>query len=252
MQRVRGVDLQGALSILLGGDVPRVKREQVIREDEPPAITISYVGAIISPHLMVYLSERKILPIIAQRWLVELGISFTRGKHPDKVYRLLGWKNDSGGFEMRNRFFKVSNSPKNITTIRRGTKEIALFEGWPDFLTALSVNNIEDTPMDTIVLNSLSFLPSIMSWLAGKKIYGYLDNDEAGDDAMAEMLVEGVDVIDCRGRYKGFKDFNEKITDGKLTKVRINKESDVPDTDRRRGLNTQEQGDQVTQIRTES
>ena len=219
VQKVRGVKMDEALNILLTGNAPRVKREYVPIEQEPPAISISYVGGIVSPHLMLYLSERKISPVIAQKWLVELGISFTKGKHPDKVYRLLGWKNDSGGFEMRNRFFKVSNSPKNITTIRRETSDLALFEGWPDFLTALSINKITDTNMDVIVLNSLSFLSAVMPWLKGRRVYGYLDNDEAGDDAIQEMSIEGIDVVDCRGRYKGFKDFNDKITDGKFTKV---------------------------------
>jgi len=207
VQQMEGVNLPKALDIVLGQEHIQ-KREQKPLQEQEPAIKIHAIRPIISSSLMSYLIQRKISLDIAKKWLKELDISFTYGKHPDKVYTVLGWRNDSSGFEIRTSFFKLSNSPKNITTIKGSVHDrVLLFEGWPDYLTYLSMWG--EQPYDTIVLNSVSFLPSIIPMIRGKIIHSYLDNDAAGDDAVALLRTESFKVIDCRISYKGNKDLNE-------------------------------------------
>ena len=70
----------------------------------------------------------------------------------------LGFKNDSEGYELRNEFFKGSNTPKDVTTFKNKAKKVAVFEGFFDFLSFISLlskNEIKETSF--CVLNSLSF-----------------------------------------------------------------------------------------------
>jgi hypothetical protein len=66
------------------------------------------------PALLRYLSERNIDLCIARKECVELHFS-----HNGKNYFAIGFKNKSGGYEVRNRFFKGCMSPKDITHIRQ-------------------------------------------------------------------------------------------------------------------------------------
>ena len=71
------------------------------------------------PALLRYLSERKINLYIARKECAELHFS-----HNCKNYFAIGFKNKSGGYEVRNRFFKGCMSPKDIT---RTLKKMPIF-----------------------------------------------------------------------------------------------------------------------------
>ena len=64
------------------------------------------VGELNHAALLRYLSERKIDLCIARKECVELHFS-----HNGKNYFAIGFKNKSGGYEVRNRFFKGCMSP---------------------------------------------------------------------------------------------------------------------------------------------
>ena len=212
------VNLPRALDIILKGT--SVASHTFDREKaKDPSIIIKRKSGIVSSDLIVYLAQRKISPVIAQKYLVELVFSFPQGQYPFKDYVALGFKNDSGGYEIRSRFFKICSPPKNITTLKGRSKDIVLFEGFMDFLSHQT--KYGDLGSKTvIVLNSLSFLPSILPMLRGKRVYSYIDKDKAGDEATEMMKDEGVDVLDCRISFIGFKDINEQLTNGKSTKMR--------------------------------
>jgi hypothetical protein len=211
------VDLKKALDIILTGQ--RFVTHTYEREkNNDPAIIIRHVGGIISSELMVYLSQRKISPSVAQKYLKEVTFSFPMGKNPDKNYVALGFQSDKGGFELRSKFFKICSPPKSITTLKGKSKDIVLYEGFMDFLSHQT--KYGDLGSKTIiVLNSLSFLPAVIPALRGKKVYSYIDKDRAGDEATAMMKDEGVDVLDCRISFIGYKDINDQLTNGKSTKV---------------------------------
>ena len=211
------VNLPKALDIILNGE--SISAHTFDREkNNDPAIVIRRVGAIISPELMIYLSQRKISPLIAQKYLKEVMFRFPYGKFPEKDYVALGFKTDSGGYEIRSRFFKICSPPKSITTLKGKSKDVVLYEGFMDFLSHQT--KYGDLGSKTvIVLNTLSFLPAVIPALRGRKVYSYIDKDKAGDDATELMREEGVSVVDCRINFIGFKDINEQLTNGKLSKV---------------------------------
>ncbi len=48
----------------------------------------------------------------------------------------MGFKNNFGGFELRNKYFKGSSSPKEITLISNNSPDrLNVFEGFMDFLS---------------------------------------------------------------------------------------------------------------------
>ncbi len=44
-----------------------------------------------------------------------------------KIHYAIGFKNDIGGYELRNPLVKLSSSPKGITTIKNGSETVAVF-----------------------------------------------------------------------------------------------------------------------------
>lgn len=81
-----------------------------------------------SHSLLRYLEQRNIPAEIANEFCGEV-----RYQLNSKTYFGIGFKNDSGGYEIRNPYFKTSSSPKDITTTNNGSEEAAIFEGFIDF-----------------------------------------------------------------------------------------------------------------------
>lgn len=190
--------------------------EPVIRDKEN--IEILSVSEVHTPYLVDYIAQRKIMPTVAQKWLVELEIRFPFGKYPERTSRLLGFKNNSGGYEMRNKFMKIGNSPKDVTTIKGSSHEcINLYEGFFSFLSDCTLRGTPDQPCDAVILNTLSFLPQMLSfWGKDVFIYSHLDNDTAGDKATKLLQDSGIPCHDMRSVYKGYNDLNDLICDKPL------------------------------------
>ncbi len=119
----------------------------------------------------------------------------------------IGFKNDLGGFELRNKYYKGCTRPKGITTINPNakSKKLSIFEGFMDFLSAITYYKI--VPTETvIVLNSVSFMNSIeFDKYEVIKFWG--DNDEAGNRCFKEIPKNK--AKDMRGIYANHKDFND-------------------------------------------
>ena len=158
------------------------------------------------PALLEYLKERN----------VENQTQFLQEIHyrmNDKNYFGIGFKNDSGGYEIRNKFAKICLGKKDISTIKNESKSVKVFEGFFDFL---SFKNIEGylgkEPSDYIILNSVSMIYKAQKNLEDyKNIELYFDNDEAGNRAVEILKKELNNVEDGRILYSGFKDLNEYL-----------------------------------------
>ena len=156
--------------------------------------------------LLEYLNERK----------VANQTKFTQEIHyrmNGKNYFGIGFKNDSGGYEIRNKFAKICLGKKDISTIKNESKSVKVFEGFFDFL---SFKNIEGylgkEPSDYIILNSVSMIYKAQKNLEDyKNIELYFDNDEAGNRAVEILKKELNNVEDGRILYSGFKDLNEYL-----------------------------------------
>ncbi len=181
-------------------------------------IEILQVKPITSSALLQYIHERKITEEIASHFCRQVHY-----KVNDKTYYSIGFKNDAGGYELRNRYCKNSTHPKAITTIRNGRAKIAVFEGFFDFLSLIVLFPQTTKPeFDFCILNSLSLFESARFVLEQyQAIHLYLDNDRAGQNCCGYAASLHPKYIDESGRYHGNKDVNEWL-------IEMHKQSSKP------------------------
>ena len=156
------------------------------------------------PALLDYLKSRNVED--QKKWVEEVHYRMN-----DKNYFGIGFKNDSGGYEIRNAYSKICLGKKDITSIKNDSKEVRIFEGFFDFLSFKKVENyLEKETSDYIILNSVSMVHKIKKALENyNNIELYFDNDEAGTRAVELVKNEMKSAEDGRILYSGFKDVNE-------------------------------------------
>jgi len=170
-------------------------------------ISIRRVQPITSIPLIQYVRQRGIPLDTAERYLKEVHYDL-KGKN----YYALGFRNDAGGYELRNKYIKASSSPKTSTFIDNKSSELAVFEGFFNFLSHQAINrNSQQPATNFLVLNSLSFLDNnIPRMTAHDRVKLYLDNDKAGDKATKQALkIDCQKFSDERKLYAPSKDLNE-------------------------------------------
>ena len=105
-------------------------------------------------------------------------------------------------------YFKGCIAPKAVTTIKRGTDCLQIFEGFMDFLSWQVLN--PSSTSDAIVLNSLTLLPRIQKKIKSyKQVESFLDNDDAGRKSFEVLKQFCPYIIDGSVRYRTHKDINE-------------------------------------------
>ena len=173
------------------------------------------------PALLRYLNERKINPHIARKECVELYFS-----NNGKRYFAIGFKNKSGGYEIRNQFFKGCISPKDITHIRQqgeARSTCYVFEGMMDYLSFLMIR-VQKFPtypsleaQDYVILNSTSNVAKAIYALHDyERISCLLDNDDAGRKAtVAIENALGYRVRDASYLYSEYNDLNDYLCGAK-------------------------------------
>ncbi len=178
--------------------------------ENEPENRIKIVGDAIlsSSALLRYLTQRRIPINIADQYLQEV-----RYKLKDKIYYGIGFKNDLGGFEIRNPYFKGSSSPKGITTITKGADEVIVFEGFTDFLSFKAIHqNERDDRFDFVVLNSISFFENARPFMEKHAaIRLFLDRDAAGQNCSRYALSLSSKYKDESSLYQNHKDFNDWV-----------------------------------------
>lgn len=209
VQELHHCDFNEAVDKILGNKANFEHPELKAVERDKPNIEILEVLSLSDPKLMSYIAGRQISPVVAQKWLKEARIRFPYGKSPDRVHTVLAWRNDSGGYEFRNNFLKISNAPKNLTSINKDTFDVNLFEGWPDALTLLTIKKGVEFFHTTYILNSASFFEVLVPFLYGHRINYFGHNDATGDKILARIKEEKIQVKDYRYLYKNYKDYND-------------------------------------------
>lgn len=182
--------------------------QQMPAEERAAAITIDKTRSCgRNPIITAYLRERGIEPHIAALTPNLCEVYYTVG---DNRYFGVGFRNDSGGYELRNKYFKGCSGHKDITTLDHGSDSVLVLEGFMDFASVQAYQQ-ESVKMDVVVLNSTAMLEKAMPFLARhKKVHAALDNDRAGDEATAKIKERlGDRVVDERPNYAQHKDFNE-------------------------------------------
>ena len=196
--------------------VPNVKKQEL-----PPVFSDISVVPLHSTALLTYLLERKIDTNVARNECVEVHYACNC-----KRYYAIGFRNRSGGYELRNRWFKGCIAPKDISHIRQEgdneNKNCLVFEGFMDYLSFLTLRKHGRLPCldamehDFIVLNSVSSIGKALPLLREyDKTVCLLDNDSAGRNAFASLYkaLNG-NAEDMSYLYEGFKDLNDYLMDG--------------------------------------
>jgi hypothetical protein len=122
-------------------------------------------------------------------------------------------KNNSGGYELRNEYFKGSSSPKNVTIINNNSENINVFEGMFSFLSFQTLQQNNSIVLtDFLVLNSLSFFEKSRNVMEQhQRINLYLDRDNAGLKHRQDALNWSKKYIDKSQLYQHHKDLNDYL-----------------------------------------
>ena len=156
-----------------------------------------------NPYLLRYLAARAIPLPVASAYCSEVLF-----QNMNRIYYAIGFVNDALGWEIRNMYFKGCIAPKAVTTIKRGTDRLQIFEGFMDFLSWQVLN--PSSTSDAIVLNSLALLPRIQEKTKGyKQVESFLDNDDAGRKSFEVLKQFYPQIIDGSVNYRTYKDLNE-------------------------------------------
>jgi len=187
---------------------PLAPHSQTVPSAPQRRIKIANEFSLSSRNLIRYLEHRRIAIEVAQKYCLEV-----RYQLGTKTYYGIGFRNDLGGFEIRNPYYKLSSSPKGITTFRNGAKEVIVFEGFIDFLSFKTMHqNLLDNQYDFLILNSVSFFESARAFLEEHhRIILFLDRDKTGQNCSQYACSLSEKYEDHSSLYRLHKDFNDWI-----------------------------------------
>ena len=132
----------------------------------------------------------------------------------NKNYQAVGFENKSGGYELRNNWFKGSSTPKDVSFIDNDSNKLYVVEGFMDFLSIEQLKSKTPafgTDADFLILNSLSFMQRSLDLLTTHETFLFLDNDQAGNTAKKNLHSSHIPFMDCSGFYSTHKDVNEYL-----------------------------------------
>ncbi len=170
-------------------------------------IEIIKVQDIIHPALIQYLHSRSISTAIANTYCKEVWYQYKVSE-----FFAIGLKNNKGGWELRNKIFKNSSSPKTYTYIQNNNKQLIILEGMFDLLSLATLEANLLKTSDILVLNSISFINDIEKYISKYAlVHLYLDNDTAGKRATQYLINKYKVSIDKSSSYKNYKDLNDLL-----------------------------------------
>lgn len=174
-----------------------------LHEMSETRLTIHSVKPLQHQALITYLEGRCIPHAIAVQYCREVYFKIN-----GRTNFAIGFLNQSGGFELRNKFFKGSSSPKDYTIIQNGSTIVSVFEGFMDFLSYLVL--FPDSSTDFLILNSLSLFNRARKVMDGyNTINLYLDNNTAGQNCSQSARSLGSAYTDQSHWYKDHEDLND-------------------------------------------
>lgn len=153
-----------------------------------------------------YLHERSVPVAVADAFCKEVSYEIN-----GRDFYGIGFQNDAGGWEIRNKNFKQSSAPKDITCLRSGALSVHVFEGFMDFLSYKALHPCGDPgSADFVVLNGAGLFDRALPFLNGHgQVHLWLDRDITGLAYRDYALSLGKQFVDESVRYEGFKDLND-------------------------------------------
>jgi hypothetical protein len=160
--------------------------------------------------LLRYLRQRRIVEDVARKYCREVIFELN-----NKRYTAIGFRNNEGGFELRNPWFKGSSSPKAVTSIINDAKGLSVFEGFFNFLSYQTIHqNQEPVSSDFLILNSIAFFEKSRPFMEQHNtIRLYLDRDKTGQNCTQRVIESCKKYIDESRLYEDYNDLNEWMQD---------------------------------------
>lgn len=190
----------------------------LIKTSEPDkSIEIRTVRPIQCYYLTKYIASRKIPLDLAKVYCKEvITHSTTKGMN----FTHIGFPNNSGGYSLSTPTGFKATTKADITTINTegklskepSSKNVAVFEGFFDFLSWQVMQSSKMPTCDVVVLNSVNNLHKALEYIrAHEKATCFLDNDPAGEKCYQGVreLMKGKEAIDMSDLYGEHKDLNE-------------------------------------------
>lgn len=201
--------------------IPSLHPQQAASADEKKQnpeshskIQIISTCEIADPGIRHYLNTRQIPLVIANQFCDEVVFELYGKKH-----LAIGFKNEGGGYELRNEYFKGSSTPKQPRMIMpKQEKELAVFEGFFSFLSFQTIVQsgrkipieLPELQANHLVLNSLAFFEKSRERMEKyEAVHLFLDRDKAGIAKAKQALQWSSRYRDHSKAYAGYKDLNE-------------------------------------------
>ena len=185
---------------------------------------ITEIKELQNENLKKYLHQRGLSQII---YPLIKEVHFTIG---EKNLYTIGFENRSGGWELRNSFYKGSLLKKDISLINLNNqtenKNVAVFEGFTDALSFVEMKPFFNG--DLLVMNSVSLLNRTKEYLKNySEINLFLDNDKAGETCKNSILKSFPEAKDHSEIYTLHKDLNDYLLSKNKTKIEKKQQIDL-------------------------
>lgn len=190
--------------------VPKRAAVKAVQASEE-GLSVARIQPLCNPALIRYLEQRCIPLEIARDYVQEM--HYIRQGKP---YFALAFANDSGGYELRNPYFKGTHSVKDIRLMKRkgNAGSVALFEGFMDMLSALVAyaDDLKDTSL--LVLNSVALKDKALAAIqamGARTVKLFPDHDASGRELVTWFMAQlpGTEIVDQSRHYAGYKDVND-------------------------------------------
>ena len=180
------------------------QQQPSFKVEQQDRIVIQEVQELSHYALKGYLKSRYISIENSKKFIKEVHYQFK-----DKQYFAIGLKNDSGGWELRNKYYKNCSSPKDVTHVKNGNDKLIVLEGIFDLLSILETDKRLETQYDLLVMNSTAFVSKARETMKNyKEIHLCLDTDANGERTTKKLMEHFNNCFNKSGLYKDFKDVN--------------------------------------------
>lgn len=204
-----------------GQSISHEMQERKAEELPKSKLYILKIAPLQNKVLINYAMNRGIDAIFSQKYCEEI---YYKIGEEGKTCFALAFKNNSGGYEMRNPIFKGCNS-KDITCIDNGNPKCAVFEGFFDMLSYMQL--MKDKPemqkIDIIVLNTTAMVSKATEFIQKHTmVHCFIDNDAPGRSCFQAIKRMGVETVnESEYLYPQHNDLNAYLQES-IKKKQVN------------------------------
>lgn len=194
-------------------------KKQLKEDTDGKKSRITSVKEITSNYIARYLEVRSIPLRLARIYCKQLQVYNPK---KNQHFTMLGFPNNAGGFALNAPNGMKWTDKASVTTLTPTGRisssptsaNVAVFEGFFDFLSWRVMQGADKPGCDTVILNSVANLKQAADYIAAHASAScFLDNDKAGEKCLSQIqnLMEGKDVKDMSELYHQHKDLNEML-----------------------------------------